>query len=375
MLNLLKQNTDATKKLFLIAGIIVIVVLILTAGATGCVAFCASCDRPDFLRGCFGGGDEPEDEPHEDYGEGESEDSSVDLYPDDDDGGLFRPPARTNFLLVGRDLNLLADAVMVGTFYRDTGQVHIMSIPRDTVVRIPPHIIDDMRERGFRPPHTLKLTQLRGHGGRVEGIEFFRAQVEWMLGVEFDYYVEVELAAFRRIVDAIGGVEMYIPRRLFYQDPTANPPTNINVPAGLVMLDGAMAEGVVRFRNYPMGDLTRNEMQMEFMSQLIRQAATRDAIMHNPAELIRIFFEEVSTNAGLEIAFYLPYLQEIDMENVTTFTAPGRLGPVSGFAGDLFHLCPDRLPDVISQIFYADLAELELDPDEEEEPDEEEPEE
>ena len=348
-IDLLKNNAEAMKRLFTVAGIMVAVVLLFTVGATGAVTLFNSF-------GNGGGGDFEPVPIVEDFNY--ENDEEIEEPPEEpDDGSLFRPPARTNFLLVGLDLNLLADAVMVGTFYRDTGNIHIMSIPRDQVVRIPQHRLDYMRAQGLRPPHTLKLCELRAYGGRIEGVYIFKAQIEEMLGVQFDYYLEVELAAFRRVVDAIGGVEMYIPRRLVYLDPTASPPTNINVPAGMVLLDGQMAEGVVRYRRWPMGDLTRNEMQMEFMSQLVRQAATRDALMNDPLELIRIVLEEANTNANISVIRYLPYVQNVGMDSVTSFELPGRIGVTIGTRPEFFVACEDVLPQLVRDVFFAEFNE------------------
>jgi len=119
--------------------------------------------------------------------------------------------ARTTFILVGLDNQQLADAIMVGTFYRDNGMIHLMSIPRDMIVRIPPHRLERMRADGIHPPRTLKVNEMRSHGGQVHGIYYLMEQLGEMFGIAFDFYVEVELAAFRRIVDAIGGVEVVNP--------------------------------------------------------------------------------------------------------------------------------------------------------------------
>lgn len=326
----------------------VAVVLFFTTGVTGLVTLINNFDS---------GGFPDEIVPHEEY-LGADDDEIADEEYENNDGGLLRPPQRTNFILIGTDHNLLADAIMVGTFYRDSGNIHLMSLPRDTVARIPQEHLDYMRSQGLRPPHTLKINELRAYGGQTGGVRNMNRQIEHMLGVEFDYYIEVELDGFRRLVDAIGGVEMYIPRRLRYHDPTANPPTNIDVPAGLQLLDGQMAEGVVRYRRWPMGDIQRNEMQMEFMTQLIRQTLTREALMNDPVELLRIALEETNTNVGLSIIRYMPYVRNMNMDSVTTFEMPIRslsmtIGDRPGF------IDPDRdlLPGVIRDVFFAEFDE------------------
>ena len=267
-----------------------------------------------------------------------------------DDGGILRPPARTNFLLLGIDNNNLADAIMVGCFYRDTGDIKLMSIPRDMYTRIPVHRLEQMRAEGLRPPTTMKINAVRAFGGR-NGTYYLKQQLGEMLGVEFNYYVEVQLEAFVRIIDAMGGIYIDVPVPMFY-----NPPDQdlfINLSPGFQRLDGRTAEGLVRFRNFPTGDLGRNQTHMDFMSQLVSQMLTREAIMSDPLGMINIILNDVRSNIGLAAIRYLPYVDRISGDSITTFTMPGRpayVGGVSWFLAD-----PQRVPETINQIFYAEI--------------------
>ena len=269
---------------------------------------------------------------------------------DDDDSGFLRPPARTNFLLVGLDENNLADAIMVGCFYRDMGDIKLMAIPRDMYTRLPSHRLEQMRAEGLRPPTTMKVNAVRTHGGR-NGMHYLRDQLGEMLGVEFQYYIEVRLDAFRRIVDAIGGVYFDVPVPMHY-----NPPDQalvINLQPGLQRLNGAQAEGLVRFRHFPTGDLARNESQIEFMRALITQVLTRDAIMNEPMTMINIVLNDVNSNIGLDVVRYVRYISSMSGDRITTFVMPGRgayLGGISWFLPDA-----QRVPDVVNQIFYAEI--------------------
>jgi len=273
-------------------------------------------------------------------------------YEKSDSGSLLRPPARTNFLFIGIDNNNLADAIMVGTFYRDNGEIRLMSIPRDMYTYIPDARLQQMQADGLHPPPSLKINAVRAFGGRNHGINYLREQLGEMLGVQFHYYLEVDLDAFSRIVDTIGGVTMYIPHRLWYSDPEQG--MTIDIPAGYQHLNGQMAENVVRFRSFPTGDLMRNSMQMEFMSQLFKQALTRDAIMNDPLALARVILSDVRTNVSpMDLAKYVPYISRISEESIQTFTLPGNgeyRNGVSWFIPDV-----SALPDVVTQVFYANL--------------------
>ena len=285
------------------------------------------------------------EEPEEDhYDEDENEAIS-------DDGGILRPPARTNFLLLGIDNNNLTDAIMVGCFYRDTGDIKLMSIPRDMYTRLPAHRLEQMRAEGLRPPTTMKINAVRAFGGR-NGTYYLKQQLGEMLGVEFHYYVEVRLEAFVRIIDAMDGVLIDVPVAMFY-----NPPDQdlfINLSPGLQRLDGRTAEGLVRFRGFATGDLGRNQTHMDFMSQLISQLITREALMADPLELINIVLNDVNTNIGFGVLRYLPYIQSVSADSIHTYTMPGSpsyVGGISWFMADTLNV-----PDIVNQVFYAEIT-------------------
>ncbi|MCL2405366.1 MAG: LCP family protein, partial [Defluviitaleaceae bacterium] len=190
------------------------------------------------------------------YDEYENSDQSIASTYDDADtheaeeNNYLRPPARSNFLIAGLDDHNLTDVIIVGSFYRDTGDIKMMSVPRDMYTRLPEHRLEQMRAEGLRPPTTMKINALRVFGGR-NGIYYLKHQLGEMLGVEFHYYVEVDLAAFRRIVDAVGGVYINVPIPMFY-----NPEDQdlvINLSPGLQHLNGEQAEGFVRFRRFTTG--------------------------------------------------------------------------------------------------------------------------
>ena len=268
-----------------------------------------------------------------------------------DEGSYLRAPARTNFLIAGLDNQNLTDTIIVGSFYRETGDIKIMSVPRDMYTRLPDHRLEQMRAEGLRPHSTMKINALRAFGGR-NGIYYLKHQLGEMLGVEFHYYVEMDLVAFRRIVDAVGGVYIDVPVPMFY-----NPEDQdlfINLSPGLQRLDGATAEGFVRFRRFPTGDLGRNQSQMMFMTQIVSQVLTREAIMNEPITMINIVLNYVRSNIGLNALRYIPYIRNISSDSVTTFVMPGRgdyIGGVSWFLPDA-----QRVPDVVNQIFYAEIV-------------------
>jgi len=277
--------------------------------------------------------------------------------PDNDPDGFMRPPARTNFILMGIDHFSLADAIMVGTLYRDTGAVHLMSVPRDTYVVLSQTRHNQLRNGGLNLPRELKLNELRSYGGRALGPDLIMHEVSNMMGVEFHYYIEMHLNAFVRIVDHIGGVYFNVPRNLHFEDPEWNS-VIAHVPAGFQRLNGRQAEGLVRYRGYANADLGRNAVQLQFMTALIEQLLTRDAIMADPLGLAAIIIENVTVGGGnrpgtnVSVPGLTRYLTVLPlMGEVNTFTMPG----VSGWRSGRSVFLPDlsELHDVANQVFRA----------------------
>jgi anionic cell wall polymer biosynthesis LytR-Cps2A-Psr (LCP) family protein len=140
---------------------------------------------------------------------------------------------------------------------------------------------------------------------------------------------------------------------MFYNPPD-NPRLLIDLHPGRQRLNGTQAEGFVRFRHMPMGDLDRNENQKIFMMELITQLLTREALLSNILPLAEIVIQDVRTNFGLvDAATFARYITNISPDNLHTFTMPGFIGPVHGI--EYFRPSTDALPDIVNQVFFAHL--------------------
>jgi LCP family protein required for cell wall assembly len=242
-------------------------------------------------------------------------------------GEVHLIPAKTNFLIVGEDAGeMLTDVMLVGSFDRDTKEIKILSIPRDTRIEMPSSRVQQMRSLGLYPPSSgvMKMNAVHSYGGKKYGMILLRQQLEDLLGINIDYYLEINLKAFRDIVDAIGGVDMEIRSRgLYYEDKFQN--LTIAVPGGMQHLDGKMAEGVVRFReDYSNGDLSRIEVQHEFLKQLFQQALSREHIIQNAYGIAKAIISYTKTDFGIgDLPKYVGFIGDLNPDNITFLTLPG----------------------------------------------------
>jgi LCP family protein required for cell wall assembly len=282
-------------------------------------------------------------------------------------GDLLLPPERTNFLIAGVDGgDFLSDVILVGSFDRDTQNINILSIPRDTRITMPREDIRELNDRGrFPPSHgVMRINAINSHGGRAHGMEFLKRHLERMLEIEIDYYALVDLRAFRNIVDAVDGIYMDIrPQGLYYSDPYQD--LHIRVPGGRQLLDGKTAEWVVRFRSYPQADLERINVQHEFMKQFFSQVITRDAIMGNLGTFLSTMISYVRTDFGItDIPFYLRYASSLDPDKISFFTLPGYAPPYAEGEPSYFIYYPDQTAELAQKIFFggSDEEEAVIDP-------------
>lgn len=262
-------------------------------------------------------------------------------------------PERTNVLLLGVDADLTrTDTIMIASFNSVSKKISLVSVPRDTLVKVPEDRWEKMCENipQLNPngSREIKINAVHHYGGD-DGIEFLELQLEEMLGIDIDYYARVNCEGFRYIVDSIGGIEYDVPMRMKYSDPTQD--LYIDLQPGLQTLDGDKAEQLVRFRKgYVRQDLDRAETQQDFMKVFISTILSKDNIMSNPTAYLNTIIKYVDTNMGVTDAVkYIKYISDIKSENVTGYTLPG----ASQYIGDgsYYVLDDDLTEEMVYDIF------------------------
>lgn len=178
------------------------------------------------------------------------------------------------------------DVIMVVRVDPSAGQARILSLPRDLWVDVPGQGRDQIN-------HTMAYGENASPGLLIEtiGANF---------GIDVNHYVQVDFAAFKGVVDHIGGVELYL------SHPVRDGAAGLDQPeAGCVLLDADQALAYARSRTLqyqdangrwigdPTADLGRNSRQQELIRQMLSRAIDRGA--RNPATLARMVETGVQT--------------------------------------------------------------------------------
>jgi len=265
---------------------------------------------------------------------------------------IFLPPKKTKILVMGLDTNeALADSIFCLCFERDTQKITGISIPRDTYVKLSQETLKEMHELKKFPPSVMKINATHSYGGKEYGIKLLHKQAEELLNIKFDYYFAINISALRKIVDSVGGIYMTIQKGgLNYDDPSQN--LHIHIPEGRQLLDGKMAEGVVRFRKgYARADLKRIEVQQEFMKEFFAQVLNKKTIMSNLGDLIKTYLQDIKTNFGLDdLAKYLKYVNKLSSDKISFCTLPGEPQSINGVS--YFINNKKETANLIEEVFY-----------------------
>ncbi|MGW1768121.1 LCP family protein [Streptomyces sp. NPDC002073] len=156
-----------------------------------------------------------------------------------------------------------------------SGGTSMISLPRDSDVEIPSFVGS---ESGKKYPGKGMRTKLNA-AYAMDGPELLVRTVEYNTGLRIDHYAEIGFAGFANIVDALGGVEMDIPKA--FKDKKSG----ADFQAGEQTLNGEQALAFVRTRYAFAGsDLDRTKNQQKFLAALAHQAATPGTIL-NPFAL------------------------------------------------------------------------------------------
>ncbi|HEY8449086.1 MAG TPA: LCP family protein [Bacillota bacterium] len=257
-----------------------------------------------------------------------------------------------NILVLGTDAGLSeggrhgpkrSDTMMLVSVDPLTDQVSIISIPRDTQVRIPEERLDEEQRR-----HIYENPTKIAHAHAFGGPEVAMATVSEFLGVPVHRYVRVDLQAFVNIVDLVGGVDICVEKNMFYQDPYQD--LYIDLKKGCQRLDGEHALQYVRYRQD--SDLARIERQHKTILALIDRVLRLGMIPRLP-ELVRQVTTHVDTNlsdgeilrlVGLATKLASRYPEE----GLATATIPGRDAWVKRSGGRIYYWIADD--DAVRQI-------------------------
>src|SRR5215207_502167 len=211
-------------------------------------------------------------------------------------------PAVMNILAIGSDtrgnhyLYGLADIMRLVRVDFVNARVTILEVPRDLWVEIP-EIADhyNITNGKLNQAYLYGNKGLGYYDGPGEGPGLLARTLNLNFGAHPDHYIAVNMLTFEAIVDAIGGIDVYLPYEISVRSP-ANP-KGFAIPPGQHHIDGETALWVARIRQYH--TFGRAENQNIVMCAL-RKKLLSPAIVPAIPELVQSFRSYVQTDFSPE---------------------------------------------------------------------------
>ncbi|TDX51092.1 LCP family protein [Orenia marismortui] len=225
---------------------------------------------------------------------------------------------RLNILLLGSDSKYeehnRADTIMVASIDLKSKKVGVVSIPRDTRVKL-------VDRNSYN-----KINAAYSYGG----IDLTKRTLEELLDIDIDYHFELDYKGFIDIVNTLGGVEVNIAKDLHYIDQADN--LYIDLKAGPNKLSGAEALDYVRFRHDALGDIGRIQRQQKFLKAALDQILNFKTILKVP-ELVNDFNRNVKTDLeATKLLKLASMLANFSMDQVEMEMLPGEPKYIDGIS-------------------------------------------
>lgn len=249
---------------------------------------------------------------------------------------------RLNVLLLGIDARkgetmARTDSIILASVDQKSKQMSLLSIPRDTRVKIPGHGYD-------------KINSASVYGGP----ELSMRAVSDLLGIPVKNYVLVNFNGFKDIVDALGGVTLDVEQDMRHWDPEDGGAYQINLKKGVQRLNGDKALQYVRYRTYPMADIDRTKAQQKFLVALAKEALQPSTIPKLP-KLVTEINRYVKTNLSPNYLYTLASAsRDLENGNMVAQTLPGR--PVKINGGDYWGVNPAEARQVVAKLFNGETV-------------------
>ena len=176
-----------------------------------------------------------------------------------------------------------SDTMMLVRVSPQTGDIRLLSVPRDLLVEVKPGVED-----------RINTAYLYGGTRRATAV------MEDLTGITVDRYAIVDFGGFEEAIDALGGVTLEVehPIRIGIEG------RRVYIPPGRQELDGLEALAYARYRGTACGDLDRIRRQQRLVAALREQALGWDAITKVPG-IVKVMQDNVDTNLGLDQAISL----------------------------------------------------------------------
>ncbi|MGI8501152.1 MAG: LCP family protein [Hassallia sp.] len=230
----------------------------------------------------------------------------------------------------------LSDVMLLIKFDPEKKKLVMLSVPRDTRTEIEGYGIK-------------KINSANTHGGPALTAKTVSNLLD---GVGIDRYMRINVLGVGKLIDALGGVTVYVPKDMKYQDDSQH--LYINLKAGKQHLNGDQALQLLRFRHDENGDIGRIQRQQMVMRALMDQSLNPTTLAQLP-KVLDVVKEHIDTNLSVEeLLALVGYGARTNRSNMQMLMVPGRFSEKNEFDASYWLPNRDRIAAMMAENFDVD---------------------
>jgi len=233
----------------------------------------------------------------------------------------------------------LTDTMLMVRFNPEAKKLVALSIPRDTRASVPGYGI-------------TKINEANVDGGPALSA---KATSELLGGVGVDRYASINVQGVQALVDALGGVTIFVPKDMKYKDESQH--LYVNLKAGQQHLNGDQVLQMLRFRYDEYGDIGRIQRQQMVMRALMEQALNPTTLARLP-QILSVIQSHIDTNLSVEeLVALVGFAARTNRSQVQMLMVPGSFSQPNEYNGVSYWLPnTQRIQTMMAQHFSFGTA-------------------
>ncbi|GAA0435007.1 LCP family protein [Streptomyces luteireticuli] len=224
-----------------------------------------------------------------------------------------------------------ADTTLLFHVSEDRSNATVISIPRDMITNIPQCTAkNDDTTKTIPGSKGVRFNESLGQEDRDPGCTW--RTVEQITGLKVSHFMMADFNAVKEMSSAVGGVEVCLGKDINDKD------SHLKLPKGRHRVEGEQALAFVRTRHSVGfgGDLSRIELQQQFLSSMIREMKSSDTLS-DPGKLYHLAdaaTKSLTVDTGIgsisKLTALAKELSKVNLKNITFTTLPVLDNPADG---------------------------------------------
>ncbi|HEY9652658.1 MAG TPA: LCP family protein, partial [Coleofasciculaceae cyanobacterium] len=248
-------------------------------------------------------------------------------------------PSTEGYQALVNSFDGLSDTMLLLRFDPETEKIAVLSIPRDTRTYIEGHGL-------------TKINAANYHGGPALTAKTVSELLE---GVGIDRYIRVNVQGVEKLIDALGGVTVYVPQDMKYKDDSQH--LYIDLKEGKQHLNGDQTLQLLRFRYDKYGDIGRVQRQQMVMRALMEQALNPTTLARLP-KILSVIQSHIDTNLSVEeLVALVGFGVQTERSNVHMLMVPGQFSGTGHSEVSYWLPSRRRIQQMVAQYFDQGYSE------------------